>query len=62
MIAAALVAATGSALAPAFHAMAMIGTIGLAGILLVPETRDVDLRTSIYGDPAAASGVAATAR
>ena len=55
-IAAALVAATGSSLAPAFYAMAMIGTVGLVGILLVPETRDVDLRTSIYGDPAAVSG------
>lgn len=61
-IATALVAATGSSLAPAFYAMAMIGTIGLVGILLVPETRDVDLRTSIYGDPAAVSGVTATER
>jgi MHS family proline/betaine transporter-like MFS transporter len=50
-IAAALVAATGSPVAPAFSAMAMIGTIGLPGILLVPETRNVTLRTSIYGDP-----------
>jgi hypothetical protein len=33
--------------------MAMIGTIGLVGILLVPETRDVTLRTSIYGEPVA---------
>ena len=49
-------------MAPAFYAMAMIGTIGLVGILLVPETRDVDLRTSIYGDPAAVSGVTATGR
>jgi MHS family proline/betaine transporter-like MFS transporter len=61
-IAAALVAATGSPVAPALYAMAMIGTIGLAGILLVPETRNVNLRTSIYGDPAAGPEVTATAR
>src|SRR5919107_1120681 len=52
-IATALVATTGSSVAPAFYAMAMIGTIGLVGILLVPETRDVTLRTSIYGEPVA---------
>jgi hypothetical protein len=39
--------------APAFYAMAMIGTIELVGNLLVPETRDVTLRTSIYGEPVA---------
>ena len=35
--------------------MAVIGTVGLVGILLVPETKNVSLRTSIYGtlDPAA---------
>jgi MFS transporter, MHS family, proline/betaine transporter len=61
-IAAALVAATGSPVAPAFYAMAMIGTIGLAGILLVPETRNVTLRTSIYGDAAAGPEVTAAGR
>jgi MHS family proline/betaine transporter-like MFS transporter len=62
LIASALVAATGSSVAPAFYAMAMIGTIGLVGILLVPETRDVNLRTSIYGAPAAVSGGTAAGR
>jgi hypothetical protein len=33
-----------------------IGTIGLVGILLVPDTRNVNLRTSIYGDAAAGRG------
>ena len=54
-IATALIAATGSSLAPAFYAMALIGTIGLAGILLVPETRNIDLRSSIYGSPPSVS-------
>ena len=55
LIATALIGATGSSVAPAFYAMAVIGTVGLVGILLVPETKNVSLRTSIYGtlDPAA---------
>ena len=47
-IATALIAGTGSSLAPAFYAMALIGTIGLVGILLVRDQEHqpalVDLR------------------
>lgn len=48
LVATALIGATGLTVAPAFYAMALIGTLGLAGILMVPETKDVDLRTSVY--------------
>jgi len=36
-------------------ATALIGTIWLADILLVPETRNIDLRSSIYGSPPSVS-------
>jgi MHS family proline/betaine transporter-like MFS transporter len=48
LIAAALISGTGNPVAPALYAMAIIGTIGLTGILLVPETRSTSLRSSIY--------------
>lgn len=56
LIAAALIGATGSPVAPAIYAMCVIGTIGVAGALLVPETRHLSLRTSIYGVTAATPG------
>ena len=51
LIATALIGGTGSSVAPAFYAMAAIATIGLAGILLVPETKDIGLRESIFTTP-----------
>jgi len=48
LVAAALISATGNSLAPAFYAMAIIVVFGIAGIVLVPETKDVSLRESIY--------------
>ncbi len=48
LIATALIGATGNPLVPAFYAMALIATLGALGIFLVPETKDVDLRTSVY--------------
>jgi MHS family proline/betaine transporter-like MFS transporter len=48
LVATALIGATGVTVAPAFYAMALIGTLGVLGIILVPETRDIDLRTSVY--------------
>lgn len=46
-IATALVGASGNVLAPALYAIAVIATIGMLGVFLVPETRDVSLRSSI---------------
>jgi MFS transporter, MHS family, proline/betaine transporter len=58
LVAAALVGWSGSPVAPAFYAMGLIAAFGVAGILLVPETRGVSLRTSIYSS--AADSVART--
>lgn len=52
LIATALIGLTGSPVAPAIYAMALIGTFGLAGVLLVPETKHLNLRSSIYDDSA----------
>ncbi len=52
LIATALIGATGNSVAPAFYAMALIGTLGLLGIILVPETKSIDLRTSVYTEHA----------
>ncbi|WP_256983440.1 MFS transporter [Rhodococcus sp. 15-649-2-2] len=54
LIAAALISATGNPVAPAFYAMAGIGLIGLVGVWLVPETKNTDLRSSVYGLPSSA--------
>jgi MHS family proline/betaine transporter-like MFS transporter len=51
LIATALIGGTGSPVAPAFYAMAMIAVIGLVGVLLVPETKNVSLRYSIFEKP-----------
>jgi len=48
LVAAALISATGNSLAPAFYAMAISVVFGIAGNVLVPETKDVSLRVSIY--------------
>ncbi|OZC61966.1 MFS transporter [Rhodococcus sp. 15-725-2-2b] len=51
LIAATLISVTGNPVSPAFYAMALIGLIGLVGVWLVPETKNTDLRTSVYGLP-----------
>jgi MHS family proline/betaine transporter-like MFS transporter len=48
LIATALIGATGDSVSPAMYAMAAIATIGLLGIVLVPETFRVGLRSSIF--------------
>lgn len=61
LVATAIIGATGNSVAPAFYAMALIGTLGLLGVLLVPETKSVDLRTSVFRSPTAAQQPAARA-
>ncbi|MDR6507608.1 MFS transporter [Arthrobacter oryzae] len=50
LVATALVNQFGTPVAPAFYAIALALTLGLAGFLLTPETRYVSLRHSLLGD------------
>lgn len=59
LVATALIGGTGNPVAPAFYAMAMIAVIGMVGVLLVPETKDVGLRWSVFGKPDTTSPSAA---
>jgi MHS family proline/betaine transporter-like MFS transporter len=56
LIATALIGATGNPVAPAFYGMALIGCIAVFGILLVPETSRLNLRTSFYASRGPANG------
>lgn len=51
LVATALVTQFGTPVAPAFYAIGLALTLGLAGFLLTPETRHVSLRHSLLGDP-----------
>ncbi|XAS74239.1 MFS transporter [Micrococcaceae bacterium Sec5.1] len=51
LVATALVTQFGTPVAPAFYAIGLAVTLGLAGFLLTPETRHVSLRHSLLGDP-----------
>lgn len=51
LVATALVSQFGTPVAPAFYAIGLALTLGLAGFLLTPETRYVSLRHSLLGDP-----------
>jgi MHS family proline/betaine transporter-like MFS transporter len=50
LVATALVDQFHSPVAPAFYAIGLTVTLGLAGLLLTPETRHVSLRHSLLGD------------
>ncbi len=50
LVAAAMVDYFHSPVAPAFYAIGLAVTLGLAGMLLTPETRHVSLRHSLLGD------------
>jgi MHS family proline/betaine transporter-like MFS transporter len=56
IIATALISWSGSSIAPAVYAMILIGTVGLAGVLLVPETKGVSLRSSVFNDVTETAG------
>ncbi|MEU1690086.1 MFS transporter [Streptomyces hirsutus] len=56
LVATAMVDHFHSPVAPAFYVIGIVMTLGLAGLLLTPETRHVSLRHSLLGDSKSVAG------